>query len=208
MKVLQSDDGNEMWLLSEYGRTGLTQRFTLKTMDSVAAACALFEQKFVEKCGNTWGCTPYSNRSGKYIFFLIDYREENVFDAIQKHIELNGLNVPVQNLMKIIFSKEILSETLLELEIDLGLMPHGMMSEENLDHAMAVLDIIFSDHLNGVDENDGSYMTNSEKFYQLIPQSNGAYPLPIINNLEQFRKKIQPHSRVASNGSGLQSVIK
>jgi poly [ADP-ribose] polymerase len=197
LKILKHDNHDAFWLLKEWGRTGTesgSERFNDEpTYDAMTKekAIAAFERKFQELTGNFWKFPPYPEVEGKYVYLKTDYKEEESEQLIDDVLGYHNLDKPVEDLVKLMFSKEIINQTLMEMEIDAEKMPLGMLSKSNLDEAQQLLLEIENDLENGSPD-DGRFTKNTKSFYHLIPHGSDIQkPLPIINSIDELYQKMQ-----------------
>lgn len=196
MKVYKKDNGDGANMLTEYGRTNVNRSFAFKENLSIYSACEMFQKKFKEKTGNDWNDRYSPAVVGKYVFLAIDYQQkalsEKVSKQLSEQLDTDELEKPLNNLMKLLFNAEIMKNTLIEMEFDPSkILPHGMLSVENLNHAEYFLLSIWADLEDGKEEGNRDHERNSSEFYKLVPQSSGNEVLAIINTREKVLAKLQ-----------------
>lgn len=186
LSILKHDNSDEVWLLTEWGRTGTNiGSYSSKKQDSIDQAIDNFRKIFEKWTGNCWSNRPYFAVEGKYVYLDQGYDSVESPDILENLSSSCFFDESVEKLMKLIFSKEIVKKTLMEMEIDVDKMPLGMLSQLNLMKAMEVLKKIHLNLCNKMDPNHDDFVRYSRKFYHLIPEKS----LPIINNIDELLKK-------------------
>ena len=192
LKILKDDKSDGIWLLREYGRTGTNIGCPIYTSKSIDVAMKDFEKMYKKLTGNFWTIPPLPEITGKYVHLLNDYKELECVQTVTNLLSLHNLDKPVEELMHLMFSNEIMEQTLMEMEIDAKVMPHGALSHENLNEASKILTLIKEDIDNRKPDMHQDFVRNSMNFYNLVPHCCAPEKsLPILNNYGKISRKFE-----------------
>eukprot|EP01114_Cavostelium_apophysatum_P007265 TRINITY_DN1927_c0_g1_i1.p1 TRINITY_DN1927_c0_g1~~TRINITY_DN1927_c0_g1_i1.p1 ORF type:complete len:935 (-),score=347.88 TRINITY_DN1927_c0_g1_i1:64-2868(-) len=182
---------------------------------SQKAAIEAFEQKFFDQTGNVWEDRAlFVKKPGKY--FMVDLDDGNEDEEVEEEIkevkrqrrearategptaqqpmETDKSNKPTlskrtQDLVKLIFDKEMMKQQLQSLEVDIRKMPLGKIKKSQIKEAYAVLNEI-QGVIEKTPDSKSKLQDCANRFYTLIPHDFGMQNPPLINNLEALRKKM------------------
>lgn len=186
LQVLESDVPQPVgfWVFSSWGRIG-TNIGTSKVVSlaSSYAACAKFEELYMEQTGNPWNSPEASKKHGK--FYPIDVSYDDVV-AMNTDIP-SKLSPGVQELMKLLFDVKNMKMTMKEFHLDLEKMPLGKLSVRQFQAAYIALTEL-EDSLNKSSAKM-ELLGLSNKFYTLIPHNFGLAKAPIIDTFEKINEK-------------------
>ncbi len=149
----------------------------------------VFNELYKKQTGNDFNAKTFVKKPGKFYPVEVDYGDEQ---SLKKIADLNS-NIPsnlpesVQQLTKLIFDVNEMKKQLLEFNLDTGKMPLGKISNNQCLKAMAVL----SELANIVKLGGGrtKFISESNKFYTLIPHNFGERRPPIIDTIELISTK-------------------
>ncbi|XP_050310535.1 poly [ADP-ribose] polymerase [Anthonomus grandis grandis] len=189
LQLLQSDKGNRYWLFRSWGRIGTTVGGN-KTEEkhSLHDAKREFEELYEEKSGNAWeDRCDFVKVPGKMYPIDIDYGGDG-HEKLDIVASESKLPTPVQDLIKLIFDVNQMKKLLLEFELDMEKMPLGKLSKNQIQKAFGVL----SELQNLVDQNGSQtkLIEATNRFYTLIPHSFGVDEVPLLNDKEVIKQKL------------------
>ncbi|OQR84546.1 poly ADP-ribose polymerase 3-like [Achlya hypogyna] len=150
----------------------------------LATATAAFEKKFKDKTKNAWG-VPFVPKKGSYEIVELDAAA----CAVDAPVVLetgptapSALPGPTQELLRMIFDKDMFRSALTAMELDPARMPLGTLSAAQIAKGVAILD--------SLQAGTGDKQELSAKFYQLIPHAFGRSTIPpVLATPEQIEAK-------------------
>lgn len=172
-----------------YGRISETGKITYKSYSSEATGRLNFEKQFRLKTGNSFFAENFVKKDGKYFISNVSYETEF------KNIPTNPITIPnsklpeqTQKLITMLSDINMLSNTLVSLDIDTKKLPLGKINKSQIDMANKVLDNINNlINSNTMDLTDQLIKLSSE-YYTLIPYSCGRKKPPVINDISTVGK--------------------
>ncbi|KAL7721872.1 Poly [ADP-ribose] polymerase [Entamoeba marina] len=202
---------DKFMMLFEWGRIGQTMHSTesySKTLDQLLPA---WEEKFYDCTGNRWeNRCEFTKVSGRYYMALLDDGRPKVSDPkVLKEIEEkkaqrkkeleerasgSDLDPRVSELIKMIFDKDMMRQTLSNAGLNVHDMPIGKIREEQVKDAMKILSQI-SDVLSPKCEMDEKSKSRkikelSTKYYTYVPHVfRGS--IVLIDNEELLNKELK-----------------
>ncbi|OQS05056.1 poly, ADP-ribose polymerase 3-like [Thraustotheca clavata] len=184
--------GYDVWTrwgrVGENGDCSLLSKGQLFTLEQATKA---FEKKFKDKTKNTWG-SPFKPKKGSYEIIELDAKACSSEAAEQKttignEFEPSTLPVQTQNLIRMIFDRNMFKDAMATMNLDPARMPLGTLSATQIAKGVTILDRLQAD----ISQNKTSNLaTLSSKFYQLIPHafSRSTIP-PVIRTPELLEEK-------------------
>jgi len=158
-----------------------------------------FEKVFHDKTKNQWQQRQdFEAVEGKYSMINIDCEDDEEEEAEmhlggqapQEHDE-SQLVTEVQELMELICNKNLLKQTLIDMDIDIEKFPLGKLSKAQVDIGYKILcdlaELIIGDKA----DRESQLVMLSNKFYTSIPHNFGMQLPPTINSLELLKQKIE-----------------
>lgn len=191
LQLLQADKGNKFYLFRAWGRIGTTIGGNkLENFDSLHSAKREFCRLYEEKSGNDWeNRANFVKVPGRLYPLDLDYGEE---DEAKLNIDLHipsKLAKPVQDLIQLIFNVDNMKKVMLEFELDTEKMPLGKLSKAQLQNAYNVLTEL--QQLVESNAPNSRLIDASNRFFTFVPHSFGIDNVPIINDLDTIKKKIE-----------------
>lgn len=190
-------NGTDFWLYYRYGRIGDKGVVSKTLYRPVFQAIQKFCSTFYSKTGNKWGSTPFQNKKGKYI--VMDIEEPELVSGAE-HAELvsaEKLAPQVDDLIKMISDKQLMTKTLKKLNVDVKKLPLGKIKKEQLTKAEQILSMIrlylASDSTEQLKmfgmQNPEDFLKErlielSSTFWTLLPYSCGRNRPPAIDSIE------------------------
>lgn len=177
-------------MFSSWGRIGTTiGDNNTKYCSDLHHAKNVFNELYRKKTGNEFNAKTFVKKPGKFYPVEVDYGDDK---SMKKLSDLNS-NIPsklpesVQRLTKLIFDVNEMKKQLLEFNLDTTKMPLGKISNNQCLKAMEVLS-----ELANIVKSGGSrtkFISESNKFYTLIPHNFGERRPPVINTIELISTK-------------------
>ena len=179
MQVLYRQRPNkefEFWTWTRQGRVGEIGQNSTYGNGSLPGAIEEFEAIFYEKSGLKWEERGDIPRKNKYVFIEKVY--EQAKDG-QELVTLSQLPEPTRNLMKLIFNRRLLFETLDALGYNSIQLPIGQLGSRHLDLAFQAL----QDLRAAIDKNARDKIQQvTDCYYSLIPHTVGRRTsLPLLD---------------------------
>jgi len=214
MQVLKKKGKQKYWFFINYGRVGTSiggkQCYDHGT--SEASARQAMEEKFKEMTGNDWkDADSFVKKGGKYFMAALDDGNDDAEDdeALKKiskrarkedkdeNNENNAMQVDkplrlprrVQELVSLIFDKEMMKKQLAAMNVDIKKMPLGNISKKQIRDGYAALTEI-QNLLENPNPSKARLVDATNRFYNLVPHDFGTADPPLINDLELVKKKI------------------
>jgi poly [ADP-ribose] polymerase len=217
--------GNSYSLMKRYGRIGEKGMINYTPSQNVDYLCSEFEKVFKDKTKNNW-----SNRkqfvpaNGKYYLCEVSYEEETQSTPTVTKSQIQTpiivvpctLDVKVQHFLSLVSNQDLITASLLRLEIDAKKMPLGKLSQGQLQKAYDVLKQIQTRMSAGANKDE--LMSLSSQFYILIPcvSSSRVTRLPTIANAEIITRLMSvvdelsnlqiAHSVLSTTNSGMHAL--
>ncbi|KAF3422106.1 hypothetical protein E2986_01385 [Frieseomelitta varia] len=190
MQILKHDKKNEYWLFRNWGRIGTTIGGSKIERSSVETCVEQFEALYEEKSGNCWSQRENFVKVPHKMYPVdIDYGDEVQTKMLDSDIK-SGLELPIQDLMKLIFNETNMKKVMIEFEIDIEKMPLGKLSKRQIQKAYSVLtelqEVLKKKNFDSVQLVDAS-----NRFYNLIPHNFGVSEPKILNSMEEIHDKCQ-----------------
>ncbi|TPX68181.1 hypothetical protein SpCBS45565_g03249 [Spizellomyces sp. 'palustris'] len=199
IQVLEEDAGRNYYLWTRWGRVGQNGMNKLESL-SKEQAIRGFERKFYDKSRNNWGDRAnFSKIPGKYFLLERDFGgddEEEVNEKVEEGtkeeriIPDSKLPPEVQDLIKLIFNVDMMTQSMVEIGYDAKKMPLGKLSKGNIEKGYAVLAKI-SDELTKAGPDRDKLSDYSSQFYTIIPHEFGMSRPPIIDSPQLLKRKLE-----------------
>lgn len=200
LQLLQSNtDASSFFTWFKWGRVGEPGKGGSTTWSgpvNLAAAKKTFGKKYQDKSGNSFTADKFVEKTGKYVPVEIDndveVDEEFMDGALPSAPQAasityrdSTLDPTTQELVQVLFSKDMQSQALQEYSIDLKKLPLGVPSQQQIQRGIDVLNRI-EEKLNNGNVTE-SYMALSSRFYTAIPHSFGRRTPPTIATQENLQ---------------------
>jgi poly [ADP-ribose] polymerase len=217
MQVLKSKGKKKYYFFIKWGRVGVESVGDNRVYDhgtSESSATAAFEEKFKEMTGQPWEDKDlFEKKPGKYFMVSLDDGNEDEEDheelkKISKRArkedkdesnENNSNNMQidknarlpkrVQDLVSLIFDKEMMKKQLAAMNVDIKKMPLGKISKAQIRNGYNALTDI-QNLLETPNPSKAKLADATNRFYTLIPHDFGTADPPLINDVELVKKKI------------------
>ncbi|XP_018335477.1 poly [ADP-ribose] polymerase [Agrilus planipennis] len=192
LQLLEADNKNKYWVFRSWGRIGtIIGSSKVEPMSSLHEAKNHFCNLYEEKTGNDWETRDdFEKVPGKMYPIDVDYGDDEV---LQKTSNVpSSLPKPVEDLMHLIFDLGNMKKVMLEFELDMEKMPLGKLSKKQLQKAYSVLTELQSFVSNGSNKDNRDKIIDAcNRFYTLVPHNFGVDNPPLIDDLEDIKKKIE-----------------
>ncbi|XP_020719447.2 poly [ADP-ribose] polymerase isoform X1 [Bombus terrestris] len=189
LQILKHDKKDEYWLFRSWGRIGTSIGGSKVQKLSLEECIAQFEGLYEEKSGNCWNQRDnFVKVPGKMYPVDIDYGDD-VSTKLDSHIK-SELELPIQDLMKLIFDEVNMKKVMVEFEIDVEKMPLGKLSKTQIQKAYSILTEL-QEVLKKKDVDSVQLVDASNRFYNLIPHNFGVSELKILNTMEEIHAKCE-----------------
>lgn len=172
-------------LFVRYGRIGERGTILNDSYDNLQFGINAFKCQFKKKTGNYWSSDIYERfiqKKGKYFLTKIDVSDIPVPQLPQTVEIQSNLDERVQFLIKLLSNKDLVTKSLLSLNLNTEKLPLGKISKKQLTDAREIIC-----DLNNLIDNSGNIdniIDLSSQFYTLIPYSVGRRKPPVIDNKE------------------------
>lgn len=186
--------GSSFALHTKWGRVGAPNpQYQLKKISDRQQAIQAFNKQFRSKTQNTWG-TKFATVKGKYV--LIDVvrgeegeDEDDDADAPPSNIPVpeSKLDPKVKGLVELICSKQMLKQTMTDMQVDTDRFPLGQLSRGQISKGYAILSKL---HDALVAKDTAAVGQYTSEFYTLIPHDLGFGALPLIDTLAKLKQKV------------------
>ena len=184
IQLLEHDTNNSLILFTRWGRVGFLRKFDVKPVNEITGP-KLFMKKYNDKT---------INHNYKEIY--IDYEAEVKKDEKNKKTSKkkkfkNMLSEDVMDLIRLIYNKQMINDSLHEIGYDSKKMPLGKLSPATLTNGLNVLKEIESE-LKKPNPKRENLMKLSSDFYTQIPHDFGFKKMSnfIIDSIEKVKEKI------------------
>lgn len=174
-------DNNNIILYTRYGRIGEIGISATKHFTSEERGKQEFMKIFTTKTRNTFGTQNFNKYNDKYYMSEIKYDLPIIIQTPE--IQVSNLHTKVKYLIELISDRQMMTNTLVTLNIDTKKMPLGKISSNQINEARNILQSI-ANKINNIDLNLPSYDFLSSQYYTLIPHSFGRRKPTIIETLE------------------------
>ncbi|KAI3384344.1 hypothetical protein SNEBB_001587 [Seison nebaliae] len=188
-------DGSSYYMWNRWGRIGENGQKTSKTFGDKKKAITAFEKKFLDKTKNYWESRKeFEPVAGKYTLIEIQSKEVpsetrqvlDVAPVTTVTFESSKLLLITQRLIELIFSSNMFTESLKQMNINVKKMPLGNLSKSQLAKGYVVLEKLE----NAMETTSVSKLAEiSSEFYTLIPHAFGRTRPPTINTKEMLQDK-------------------
>lgn len=177
-------------MFSSWGRIGTSiGDNNTKYCYDLTEAIDIFNKLYRKQTGNAFNAKTFKKKPGKFYPVEVDYGDD---ESMKKIVELScstPSNLPesVQQLTKLIFDVNEMKKQMLEFNLDTTKMPLGKISKGQCLKAMEVLS-----ELANIVKLGGSrtkFISESNKFYTLIPHDFGERRPPIIDTIDFISTK-------------------
>jgi predicted DNA-binding WGR domain protein len=207
---------NEYYVYSRYGRVGEKGTIVpIVKFDTPYLATREFHKRFRTKTGNIWsgGSTiDFVPKPGKYIMMDTVIPDVEIIEEIKpvtlenSSEESSGeiisikLEPQVNNVISLISSKKLMTDTIKKMDVDTSKLPLGKISKSQIEKAYSILkkiklwvevdktNIIAAGILDPDKFIEKELIELSSSFWTLIPFSCGRNRPPIIQSSEQLKK--------------------
>ncbi|XP_059610160.1 poly [ADP-ribose] polymerase [Phlebotomus argentipes] len=189
LQLLEADNKRQYWIFRAWGRIGTTIGSNkLSNYRDLSEAMVEFESQYLDKTGNDWGVGKFKKQPGKYFELDIDYGDNGMDNMSMVSDIPSKLDLPVQNLIRMIFDIDAMKKVMLEFELDMDKMPLGKLSEKQIRSAYGVLTELAQMVENG--GSNGKFIDASNRFFTLVPHNFGVKKPPILDTVEEIQSKI------------------
>ncbi|MDG1482028.1 MAG: WGR domain-containing protein [Myxococcota bacterium] len=195
--------GEKHYVWNHWGRVGEGGQSSLKGPYPLTQAISVFEKKFKSKTSNHWSKrTSFVPRAGKYQLIEVegeadadtqhkledlDRARPKVKSAPSKYIP-SALPGPLQDFMKLIFSKNMFVGAMSEFDIDTKKMPLGKLSKKQVQRGYDMLVEIQAALDSSLSQRQLARL--SSHFYTVIPHAFGRRAPPLIDTTEKLGIKL------------------
>lgn len=189
-----------------YGRVGEPGTSIVKIHPTSYASTSVFLKKYRDQTSNTWGdkFVPKPNKYFRLEMAEIDVQEEEEHGVQNASTTLAGsLEPEVKDFITLISDKNVQMKTLLTFNIDTQKMPLGKISDNQIDKAYQILDLI-NDVVIAIDSGDwqksaaelnfpetyahAQLIEYSNQFWRNVPYNFGRTKPSIIDTVEAVNK--------------------
>jgi poly [ADP-ribose] polymerase len=173
---------NYVWFI-RYGRIGEPGKSSYSISPNTWEAVNDFEKQFRTKTGNKFNTPNFVKKNKKYFLTKVSYEEELKTidkDELDKKELVSNLDKKIQELISLFSNEEMMTQTLISLNIDTKKMPLGKLSKTQLENANDVLTQIQTE-LKGT-QNEETIKQLSSAYYTLVPVACGRRKPPVIDN--------------------------
>lgn len=174
------DDNGKTYIYTRYGRIGEQGKIDYKS-----ANINQFLTLFKSKTGNNWGC-DFVKKPGKYFLTEIIYDNKNDNNLIVPQsmpVIKSILDEPIFKLIQMLSNINMFTQSIVSYDIDTKKLPLGKISNNQLDHALDVLNTLINNLL------DKSVVNNlSSEFYTCIPMDFKRNKPTLIDNMDLIDK--------------------
>lgn len=190
--------GSKYYLWTRYGRVGDKGVFSYKEFDSLPLAKDTFHKQFKTKTGNTFG-SPFKKKSGKYMMIELEAPKLTIET---KPTSDQTLDPKISLVIKKITNSQMITDTLVNLDLDVTKMPLGKISSSLISQAQDILN-----HLSGNNLERGEVVEKSSQFWTLVPYATkrNVHP-PILEGqaIDQCSELLDTLSHIQVAGTILQ----
>ncbi|KJE92093.1 polymerase [Capsaspora owczarzaki ATCC 30864] len=204
LQLLQHDSRASSFILfRKWGRVGTTIGANKsENFSDKSSAQSEFRRLFEEKTGNKWSQNgAWEKKPGKFYPVEITYDFEDDEEQAKRlkaasSGDARGSKLPkeTQDLMKLIFNIEAMTESLVSMELDLKKMPLGKLSKRHIEAGYKVLKEIEAVLQNAALDDrkrNNDLLALNNKFYTHIPHDFGTEEPKLINSLSALKAKVE-----------------
>ncbi|CAH8596969.1 unnamed protein product [Schistosoma bovis] len=200
LQALQSDKSSRCWVFRAWGRIGTSIGGTkIESFPNATSARSTFKEIYFEKTGNEWEDRKnFRKMPHKFYELELDYNssKKNEIQTIS-NIPCK-LHPALQSLLKFICDVKSMEKTMAEFELDLRKMPLGKLSSNQIHEAYDVLNSLSklvssrpSTKQQSQTLDRTQILSESTRFYTLIPHDFGFKTPPMLDNKKIITKKIR-----------------
>uniref|UniRef100_A0AA85IP63 Poly [ADP-ribose] polymerase n=1 Tax=Trichobilharzia regenti TaxID=157069 RepID=A0AA85IP63_TRIRE len=199
LQALQADKSQRCWVFRAWGRIGTPIGGTkTEAFPNATSARASFRDLYLEKTGNHWDEREnFKKMPHKFYELELDYNNSSSdIKEIQSVSQIpSKLHPSVQSLLRFICDIKSMEKAMAEFELDLRKMPLGKLSRNQIREAYEVLNSLSQLVSNKGNSKSSSLNTTqvlseSTRFYTLIPHDFGMKAPPLLDNKKLIRTKI------------------
>ncbi|XP_018647027.1 poly [ADP-ribose] polymerase, putative [Schistosoma mansoni] len=198
LQALQSDKSPRCWVFRAWGRIGTSIGGTkTESFPNANSARSTFKEIYFEKTGNEWESRKnFRKVPHKFYELELDYNSSKT-NEIQTISNIPcKLHPALQSLLKFICDVKSMEKTMAEFELDLRKMPLGKLSSNQIHEAYDVLNSLSQlitsrptkQQSQSLDRTQ--ILSESTRFYTLIPHDFGFKTPPMLDNKKIITKKI------------------
>jgi len=193
---------------TRWGRVGDRGQHALLGDGTLDSALSNFEKKFKDKSKLKWQDRFDPPKPKSYVFLEKDYepdsdQDDNATPADPKttaqserpvdHVEpTSKLVQPLQDLMKLIFNQQFMSNAMTAMNYNANKMPLGKLSKRTLEQAFQTLKDLSAHIIDGVPGTSHQDVENlSNLYFSLIPHDFGRNRAPIISTEQLLRNETE-----------------
>jgi poly [ADP-ribose] polymerase len=180
-----------------YGRIGENGTITYKTFSDSASGEKYFCEQFKKKTGNIFN-SQFIKKQGKYFLTELETPELDEKSDISENDEDldDNMDEEIKYLINLISNEDMLSNTLVCLNIDPKKLPLGKISKKQLDKAKEILlelkNIVKTDNAKIESEILDNITELSSEYYTYVPSSTKRNVAPpLLNNIEIIDKHLE-----------------
>ncbi|KAK9708347.1 hypothetical protein K7432_009695 [Basidiobolus ranarum] len=185
---------------TRWGRVGDNGDFRMTAWLDFEKAKKAFESKFKSKTKNNWADRgDFQTFPGKYTLLERDYGEEEE-EVEQKSnvkeeeiIPDSNLDLRVQNLMEMIFDREMMEQQLRSLNFNPDKMPLGKLKKSTITDGYNALkeiaEVLALENGATLHRKEIEHLSN--KFYTVVPHDFGRSIPPLINSHSLLKQKLE-----------------
>ncbi|KAJ3603227.1 hypothetical protein NHX12_030969 [Muraenolepis orangiensis] len=196
IQVLKAGKSYYCW--SRWGRVGEVGQNALSACyNSTNNAVKDFEKKFKDKTKNNWADRDnFVAQKGKYTLIEVDGEADTEVKVDEvdgttvksnKNVLPVTLDIPTQELVKLIFSTDMFREAMEGMNLDIKKMPLGKLSKTQIAKGFEVLEEI--EAALGKKKAKKSLEELSSRFFTTVPHNFGRSRPPVIDNQQVIDKK-------------------
>lgn len=201
LQLLKSKGGN-LLVWTRWGRVGELRGNQTKKIGPFRdfdKAKHAFCKKFRDKTANKWeDRSSFVPKNGKYELLEVDHDadtkdcEQALSTIVKQEKEYlpPTLNNETQELVEMLFEREMYSEAMKQFDIDVNRMPLGQLKESQVQRGVNMLReieaVLKRNHVNVA-----SLDQLSSRFYQVIPHNFGRRRPPVICTMDMVERSLQ-----------------
>lgn len=197
--ALRNNIKNTFEIYTRSGRTGNPGKSNYKLCKDLEDCKSHFYAKFKKETANVWTFRDrFQHRMGHYGVFSFGEKESKI-DQVDlkteekevspdesKDILPEEINYIIQLFCEIGLSAPKIKAALCEMEIDQQKMPVGAVGKRNIQLARDILDQLCDPEIT-----ESQITRLSEKYYGFIPFISGNRRPPLINSVDEIKRKLQ-----------------
>jgi len=200
-------NGSDFKTWTRWGRVGERGQNAILGGGSLADALRNFEKKFKDKSGLMWTDRGEPPKAKKYAYVERSYNPDSEdeddaeastgadgndgTDGVKKSAAESTLEVPVQNLMRLIFNQAYFDATMTALNYDANKLPLGKLSKATIARGFQALKDL-SVILDNTDAESNAEKTRlSDLYHSVIPHAFGRNRPPTIRDNDHLKREIE-----------------